>query len=100
MARAQKRSVESGMSAEAFAGLLANKAEFDAALKRFTERKGEAEDAERRAGERGRGQDAREVELNAREQDLDARATALAKEVEAFKEWRSRFDNWLDDRAA
>ena len=97
-ARAQKRPVESGMSAEAFAGLLANKAEFDAALKRFTERKGEAEAAEVKAGERGRGQAAREAALDLREAALDEKIAAFGEREAAFEAWKSRYEAWMDDR--
>ncbi len=100
-ARAQKRSAESGMSAEAFSRMLqVDRSEYDAALKRFTERKGEAEAAERRAGERGVGQDEREEALDERQTALDAREAALAEKVSAFEEWVARYDRWIAGRAA
>ncbi len=104
-ARAQRRVVESGMSAEAFGALMHDKKAFDAALARFVERKGEAEDAERRAGERGRGQDARELALDAREAALDLREQQLDEKIAefgereaAFEAWKSRYEAWMDDR--
>ncbi len=96
VARAQRRSAESGMSAEAFAGLLANKAEFDAALKRFTARKAEAEVAEVKAGERGQGQAAREAALDLREKQLDEKIAAFGEREAAFKSWSGGITSWVD----
>ena len=96
-ARAQRR-VESGLSAEAFGALMHDKKAFDAALARFVERKGEAEAAEVKAGERGRGQDAREAALDLREAQLDEKIAAFNEREAAFKSWASRFDKWMDDR--
>ena len=98
VARAQRRSAESGMSAEAFGALLANKGEFDAALERFTERKAEAEAAELKAGQRGQGQDAREAALDAREAQLDEKIAEFGEREAVFRSWASRFDKWMDDR--
>ncbi len=89
-ARAQRR-VESGLSAEAFGALMHDKAEFDRALARFVERKGEAEAAEVKAGERGRGQDAREAQL-------DEKIAEFGEREAAFKSWKSRYEAWMDDR--
>ncbi len=96
VARAMRRSAESGMSAEAFGALMANKAEFDVALKRFTERKGEAEAAEVKAGERGRGQAAREAALDLREQQLDEKIAAFGEREAAFKSWSGGITSWVD----
>ena len=99
VARAQRRVVESGMSAEAFSRMLQlDRSEYDAALKRFTERKGAAEDAEVKAGERGQGQDAREAALDLREQQLDEKIAAFSEREAAFKSWKSRYEAWMDDR--
>ena len=99
-ARAQRRRVESGLSAEAFNKMLkeVDRAEYDAALKRFTERKAEAEEAEVKAGERGRGQDARELALDAREAQLDEKLAEFAERVSVFESWKSKYETWMDDR--
>ena len=96
-ARAQRR-VESGLSAEAFGALMHDKKAFDAALTKFVERKGEAEAAEVKAGERGRGQDAREAALDAREAQLDEKIAEFNKRVAAFEAWKSKYEAWMDDR--
>ena len=99
VARAMRRSVESGMSAEAFSRMLqVDRSEYDAALERFTERKAEAEAAELKAGERGRGQDAREAALDAREAALDKKIAAFNERVATFEAWKSRYEAWMDDR--
>ncbi len=97
-ARAQRRVVESGLSAEAFSALMHDRKAFDAALARFVERKGAAEAAAVKADERGQGQAAREAALDLREQQLDEKISAFNEREAAFKSWASRFDKWLDDR--
>ena len=96
-ARAQRR-VESGLSAEAFGALMHDKKAFDAALTKFVERKAEAEAAEVKAGDRGRGQDAREKALDLREAQLDEKIAAFNEREAAFKSWKSRYEAWMDDR--
>ena len=99
-ARAQKRVVESGLSAEDLSRMLqeVDRSEYDAALERFTERKTQAEAAEVKAGERGRGQAAREAALDLREQQLDEKIAALGEREAAFEAWRQKYEAWLDDR--
>ena len=98
-ARAQRRVVESGMSAEAFSRMLQlDRSEYDAALKRFTERKGEAEAAEVKAGERGQGQAAREAALDLREAQLDEKIAEFGERVAAFEAWKSKYEAWMDER--
>jgi len=94
-ARAQRR-VESGLSAEAFGALMHDKKAFDAALTKFVERKGAAEAAEVKAGERGQGQAAREAALDLREQQLDERIAAFGEREAAFKSWSGGITSWVD----